>query len=104
MISILQGRWLVAITSESPALPGNRAITSTNKDKQLSIAATIQTTTTDMEVCKLASYNTTKTTKQGVSGEMAYRGYDEPLVGQGMVFDLSVLKTIILSARLIQIW
>ena len=54
----------------------------------------------------LASYNTTKTTKLGVYGEMAYKGYDEPLVGQGMVFEISVLKTgyIILSARLIQIW
>ena len=59
-----------------------------------------------MEVCMLASYNTTKTTKLGVYGEMAYKGYDEPLVGQGMVFEISVLKTgyIILSARLIQIW
>ena len=40
-----------------------------------------------MEVCMLASYKTTKATKLGVSWEMAYKGYDEPLVGQGMVFD-----------------
>ena len=49
MVSILQARLLVAITLESPALPGNHVI-STNKDKQLSIAGTIQATTTDMEV------------------------------------------------------
>ena len=70
MVSILQARGLVAIP---PLFLGIMRI-STNKDKQLSIAATIQTTTTDMEVYMLASYNTTKTTKLEVSGEVAYKG------------------------------